>query len=200
MKIKETEYNFKGKHSKRAKTDFIILHHRAGDGDAKSIHASHLALGWSGIGYHFYVRKDGSVYRGRPQDTVGAHCAGGGINLNPSSVGVCFEGNFETEQMGDAQLDAGRELVCYLKGIYPDAKVGGHNEFMATACPGKNFPMEKMLTAKVLESANDIVWELDHSYFEILDKDKFVKELETAKKNNSSLYWGYYKLVNKGDK
>lgn len=49
----------------------------------------------------------------------------------------------------------------------------------------------------MLETANDIVWELNHSYFPITETAKFVKELEEAKKKNSSLYWGYYKLVNK---
>lgn len=49
----------------------------------------------------------------------------------------------------------------------------------------------------MLTSANDITWELNHSYFPITETAKFVKELEEAKKKNSSLYWGYYKLVNK---
>ena len=48
-----------------------------------------------------------------------------------------------------------------------------------------------------ITSANDITWELNHSYFPITEKAKFVKELEEAKAKNSSLYWGYYKLVNK---
>ena len=49
----------------------------------------------------------------------------------------------------------------------------------------------------MLTSANDIVWELNHSYFPITETEKFVKELDEAKKKNASLYWGYYKLVNK---
>lgn len=48
-----------------------------------------------------------------------------------------------------------------------------------------------------LTSANDITWELNHSYFPILETDNFVKVLDEAKKANSPLYWGYYKLVNK---
>lgn len=48
-----------------------------------------------------------------------------------------------------------------------------------------------------LTSANDITWELNHTYFPITETEKFVKELEEAKKKNASLYWGYYKLVNK---
>lgn len=50
---------------------------------------------------------------------------------------------------------------------------------------------------QMLTSANDITWELNHTYFPITETAKFVKELDEAKKKNSSLYWGYYKLVNK---
>lgn len=49
----------------------------------------------------------------------------------------------------------------------------------------------------LLTSANDITWELNHTYFPITEIEKFVKELDEAKQKNSSLYWGYYKLVNK---
>lgn len=48
-----------------------------------------------------------------------------------------------------------------------------------------------------LESANDIAWELNHSYFPIIEMSNFVKALDKAKKESSPLYWGYYKLVNK---
>lgn len=51
--------------------------------------------------------------------------------------------------------------------------------------------------ATLLTSANDIAWELNHSYFPITEMERFVKALEEAKRNSSSLYWGYYKLVNK---
>ena len=54
-----------------------------------------------------------------------------------------------------------------------------------------------MNKSKLLTSANDITWELNHSFFPITDMKKFVVELEEAKGKNSSLYWGYYKLVNK---
>lgn len=48
----------------------------------------------------------------------------------------------------------------------------------------------------ILTSANDIAWELNHTYFPIIEIRDFVKALDEAKKNNSPLYWGYYKLVN----
>lgn len=60
----------------------------------------------------------------------------------------------------------------------------------------KGFELKKS-TTHLLTSANDIVWELNRSYFPIAEQEKFVKALDEAKANNSSLYWGYYKLVNK---
>lgn len=101
--------------------------------------------------------------------------------------------------MCSTQKNAGAKLIEYLKNIYPSASVLGHRDLNSTACPGKNFPIEeiKKETKKELTSPNDITWELNHSFFEITDTDKFVRELEEAKEKNSSLYWGYYKLVNR---
>ena len=140
MNIIDINYKWNGKLTKRNSTKYIILHHRAGNGDAESIHNLHLSNGWSGIGYHFYVRKDGSVYRGRPVEMIGAHCQG----QNNRSVGVCFEGDFEKDKMTDAQLSSGRELVNYLKNLYPKAEIKKHCELGQTACPGNNFPFEEI--------------------------------------------------------
>ena len=58
-------------------TDQIVIHHTGNPTDddlsAEEIHESHLAQGWSGIGYHFVIRKDGTIELGRPMDTIGAH-------------------------------------------------------------------------------------------------------------------------------
>ena len=79
----------------------MVLHHRAGDGDAEGIHKLHKDRGYSGIGYHFYVRKDGKIYQGRPIETVGAHTLG----ANQKSIGICFEGDFEKEMATLAPLE-----------------------------------------------------------------------------------------------
>lgn len=55
----------------------------------------------------------------------------------------------------------------------------------------------KEVKSNMLETPNDITWELNHRYFPIEDMAGFVKVLDEAKKNNSPLYWGYYKLVNR---
>lgn len=150
MNIIETNLKFK-ELSKRSATNEIFLHHAAGKNfTVEDIHRMHLNRGWSGIGYHLYIRQDGSVYRGRPIDTVGAHAEGS----NSKSVGVCFEGNFENETMNDAQKQAGKEVVAYLKDLYKISKVRKHKDVNATACPGKNFPFDEIANAKV-EIKND---------------------------------------------
>lgn len=53
--------------------------------------------GWSDIGYHFFISKDGMVHRGRPLDRIGSHCYG----HNHDSIGICLSGNkhFTLEQL-----------------------------------------------------------------------------------------------------
>ena len=137
MRINEVTYKWNGALSKRHTTTRIILHHAAASKcTAQQIHQWHLANGWVGIGYHFLVRKDGSVYRGRPEDTVGAHAG----NNNYDSIGVCFEGSFDRERMNEVQRKAGAELVAYLKDKYGIAKVQKHSDVNATGCPGAHFP------------------------------------------------------------
>lgn len=143
MEIIDVGLKFKGTLTKRTKTNEIILHHAAGNGTVQAIHNYHInGNGWLGIGYHFYVRKDGSVYRGRPEEMVGGHTYG----QNNESIGICFEGNFENEKMSLPQKQAGGELVGYLLDRYESiVKVSRHKDYNATACPGKNFPYEDIL-------------------------------------------------------
>ena len=200
MTIKNTNLSFKPTLKLRNKTNYIVLHHRAGTGDAESIHTAHINQGWSGAGYHIYIRKSGESFYLRPLDYVGAHTTG----FNDKSVGVCFEGDFEKDSMTDAQKMAGVEVISFLKKKYPDAAIVCHKDLSATLCPGKNFPEQEMKELKIrkkghskLESANDITWELGQM-IEITDVGGFVRALDEAKKENSPLYWGFFKLVNKG--
>lgn len=142
------KHNWKWRYTpkKRAKTLYIILHHSASDvASPEQIHEWHLQRDggtWAGIGYNFVVRKNGEVHEGRPIDASGAHT----YNYNSISVGVCFEGNYEnTSVMPSAQLQAGRELLAYLKKYYPSAQIKCHRDFQATACPGKFFPLGELL-------------------------------------------------------
>ena len=142
LQIIEPDYVWNGALQARTQTKYIILHHAAASGlTAQDIHIYHRDTnGWVGIGYNYYVRKDGSVYRGRPENCVGAHTYG----YNDVSIGVCFEGNFETDTMGEAQYMAGIALLKDILSRYPGLEIKQHKDFDATACPGANFPYLSM--------------------------------------------------------
>ena len=147
MKIVESNLKFKNTPQKRLTTTKIVIHHAdASTCNAHMIHQWHIARGWSGMGYHFLVRKEGGIVEtGRPINTIGAHCTG----QNNDSVGICFEGDFDRETMTNEQLTTGRELIAYLRGIYgQNIRIVRHKDLMATDCPGKNFPFEELTKAK----------------------------------------------------
>lgn len=153
---------------KRAATTELILHHAAGNGSVTAIHNTHVKTnGWFGIGYHYYVRKDGSIWRGRPEDSIGAHTVG----HNTVSIGVCFEGNFDTEKMSAAQLKAGHELIADILTRYPGVKIAAHREYDTTACPGANFPDELINHKEETMSAAEFIASLtDAEAYEIITK------------------------------
>lgn len=142
MKIIDVNYKWARNLDRRTTTKFCVIHHEAGSGmTAEQIHNMHIQQnGWSGIGYHFYVRKDGSIYRGRPIEYIGTHT----MNYNGNSIGVCFEGNMEIENLTNAQFNSGVELLSEIIKLYPGIQFKRHKDLNATACPGKNFPFELM--------------------------------------------------------
>ena len=150
MEIIETNLQFKDMSTRKA-TQRIILHHAdAKNCSAEDIHRWHLNNGWSGAGYHFLVRKDGKVYRLRPEDKVGAHAYGANYN----SLGICFEGDYMQEDMPEAQKEAGKELVTYLKNKYNITTVQAHRDVCATSCPGNKFLFDEIANS---EASNEII-------------------------------------------
>ena len=120
--------------------DTIIIHCTATPPGMKvsvdDIDHWHKALGWKGIGYHYVVDLDGTVYRGRSVDDVGAHCRG----YNAHSIGVCYVGGLDAQghpadTRTPEQKEALRALVTALKKQYPNAKVYSHKRFANKACP-----------------------------------------------------------------
>lgn len=170
MKINEVNYKWSGSLRKRIKTDMIVLHHAAAkECTPQQVHQWHLNNGWSGVGYHFFVSRSGKIYRGRPEDTIGAHAT----NYNSNSIGICFEGDYTAQSMPKAQLEAGKELVAYLKDKYKITKVKGHRDLMATSCPGKNFPFNDIASAYKNNTKENLV--LSFQKAAIADGFKFPK-------------------------
>lgn len=99
------------------------------DIDAATIKRWHLNQGWSDIGYHFIIRLDGTVERGRAEHLPGSHVKG----FNTGSIGVVYVGGLDPQGKGkdtrtDAQKRSMAELVRALLTRYPGADVLGHRD------------------------------------------------------------------------
>ena len=97
----------------------------------------HKQQGWSDIGYHYVVYRDGSVHEGRDVNIAGAHCLG----HNTYSIGVAYvggvarDGKTPADTRTVAQAEGLEKLMVELKRLYPNAKIYGHREFANKACP-----------------------------------------------------------------
>ena len=144
MKIIETNLQFKSGLKTRTSTKRIVIHHAASAGDvsAATIHKWHQdGNGWVGIGYHYLVRFDGTIERGRPENVVGAHA---GPMANGDSIGICLAGHLTKHDPTEAQVNALVELIKDIYKRYGELVIIGHEEVMSTDCPGKKFPWSRI--------------------------------------------------------
>jgi N-acetylmuramoyl-L-alanine amidase len=96
---------------------------------AADIDRWHKERGWSGIGYHYVIRRDGTLEHGRPTNQAGAHVRG----YNSRSLGICLIGR---DEYTDEQLTTLHSLLSTLRRNYPDAKICGHTDLdNSKTCP-----------------------------------------------------------------
>lgn len=141
LNIIKIDYKWKERLELSNKPNKIIYHHSArSEWSPEKVNEYHKSKGWKGIGYNYYIRKDGSIYSGRPENAEGAHTKG----ENNSSIGICLEGNFEDENLTEKQLESLSKLSLYISLKYNIYKIIGHKAVYRTLCPGKNFPIEEI--------------------------------------------------------
>ena len=143
-KVLEKTFSFKNALADRKGTNRIVIHHTGGadiDAYAEQIHNWHLDAGYSGIGYHFVIRKDGKIERGRPQWAVGSHAYG----ANYDTIGIHLSGCFTYTLPTEKQIESAALLIadlCEEYNLPVDRKhILGHREvdpdgLRGTACPG----------------------------------------------------------------
>ena len=131
---------------KRSKTTRIIVHHTSGsktsdpDPSAAEINKWHTAppRNWNCIGYHYVIRKNGSIEKGRNEDEIGAHAEG----ANSDSIGIHVGGEFMYFKPTEKQIESLIKLIqqlCKKYNIPIDRKhILGHREVGQTDCPGDN--------------------------------------------------------------
>lgn len=126
---------------KLRKITLIIIHCSAvrpgQTSSAEQIDRWHRQRGFQhGIGYHYVVRRDGTIECGRPEDMVGAHCKG----HNAHSIGICYEGGLDerglpADTRTPQQKATLRALLMSLRESFPHALITGHSTFARKACP-----------------------------------------------------------------
>ena len=134
----------------RTDTNYLVIHCSATRAD-QEITAEHIRRwhmddnGWSDIGYHWVIERDGKIQHGRHAQSQGAHVRG----HNHESIGICLVGgmaengdpedNFTPEQWLVLEM-----LIEVLQVRYPAAQVVGHYYFTPyKTCP--NFVVEHWL-------------------------------------------------------
>lgn len=129
---------------------YIALHHSATIHEATpdDIALIHKARGWLGVGYHFIIIKDGTIYYVGDLGTARANVS----NHNEAVIGICLVGDFTKFLPSDEQI-ASAHVLCQFLINYPALTkvkswdcVKGHKEFKdiwsdvgATACPGTSW-------------------------------------------------------------
>lgn len=107
------------------------------DYSVDTIRQWHLQRGFSDIGYHYVIYRDGSIHIGRDESIIGAHCTG----HNTNSIGICYiggcasDGKTPKDTRTTEQKQSLVKLLKELKIKYPQASIHGHRDFANKACP-----------------------------------------------------------------
>lgn len=146
INIVETNLRSTGDPGVRSATNILAVHHSGHttdvDWDANFLNDMHInSNGWSMIGYHFVIRKNGAIERGRPEGAIGAGVQG----HNNDSIHIHVCGSFHIAEPTSSQIDSLTKLLsalCKKYSITPSrTTIRGHREFSgheSNECPGAN--------------------------------------------------------------
>jgi len=109
--------------------------------DIKKWHVS--GNGWQDIGYHYVIRLDGSIEKGRDIGIAGAHCRG----HNFKSVGICLVGGLDEnmnpcDNYTNHQYKALRQLLRFLVITFPGSAILGHRDVSGVRKTCPNFDVK----------------------------------------------------------
>ena len=95
----------------------------------EALDVMHRRRGFNGTGYHYYIRKDGTLYLTRSLERIGAHAKA----FNAHSIGICYEGGLDArgnpkDTRTPEQRSALHLLVYQLLQQFRNARVCGHRD------------------------------------------------------------------------
>lgn len=109
----------------------VFIHCSASDvpahDDVSVMREWHLARGFSDVGYHFFIKKDGTVQAGRDIEVVPAAQE----NNNKGTIAICCHG---LTDFTEAQFKSLREL-CHAIRTNVKVTFHGHCEVSTKTCP-----------------------------------------------------------------
>lgn len=99
------------------------------DVSAATIKGWHLKQGWSDIGYHYVVRLDGRIEKGRPDTVVGSHVKG----WNTGSIAIVYVGGLDRDGKAKdtrtaAQKKGLKEIINRMLALHKSPLVMGHRD------------------------------------------------------------------------
>lgn len=191
MKIIEETYKWARTNFKNQNPDTIAIHHAAAKScTAQDIHRWHLDRGWMGIAYHYFIRKDGTIYRGRQETWQGGGLYG---SENADAIQICLEGCYtdygnQTEKnVPSTQLEALFCLVNDIRSRHTIKAIKKHADYPSAQgkdCPGKYFPWQQFIdsvTDPVPRYKAEIQKHCKFSYpegvWEYMDKHPYARDL-----------------------
>lgn len=120
---------------------FVVHHSADPNGTPEKYAKYHVEThGWPGIGYHFVIQKDGTIYQTNALDTISYNVE----SYNTGTVGICLTGNFETELLQAPQKDALIWLLKELAAQLGPKSILPHSAFKPTKCPGDHINTDEI--------------------------------------------------------
>ena len=131
---------------KRTKTDIIVIHCTQTPADmdfgVDKVTTWHKNRGFDTIGYHYLIKRDGTLEAGRDEDLVGAHA----VQVNGTSIGVALVGGGNVDMGWEnnflpEQFDTLKQIISRLKEDYDITKIIGHYQVDdKKKCPSFDVP------------------------------------------------------------
>lgn len=141
----------------RESTDAIFVHCSATKPHqsigVREIRQWHKEQGWLDVGYHFIIKRDGTVEAGRDEMAVGSHAKG----YNATSIGVCLVGGIDDRGKPEAnftpaQMQSLRSLLVTLMAKYEGPSLRAHHDVAPKACP--SFDLRRWWTTNELVTSD----------------------------------------------
>jgi N-acetylmuramoyl-L-alanine amidase len=135
----------------RLKTNKLVVHCAATKPSmyvkAATIRKWHVEeRGWSDIGYHWFIRRNGFLEPGRDEHRTGSHAKG----FNSESIAICLAGGMsesgnDENNFTDAQMDTLKHFIKTKMEQYPGIEVLGHRDLPKVNKPCPCFDVKEYL-------------------------------------------------------